>query len=400
MNPSRPDSLLNIATYYRLHSENDLAYIFAKHGSRFLPSRTYRFDEELSIIAFYTRFKEDGYKAASDLLIRKDLSWDIKAQAYRNILFYVQNLKNTHFQPISIDLPLIREGFDERYHPMNPSILKTKDGYQLICRSVNYTQIGAKEFETIDPSGYIKTRNFLVHYTPDFQILSQDEIIEDLPRDRLPSCNVLGLEDPRIFELQGEFYFTCTTRDNTQDGVPQISLCKLGEQGNVEKLLLLQGPDPYRCEKNWLPFVQGESLFVIYSYDPFVVYKTDIETGECELDLSYEPTHDFTQFRGSAGPIEFDDGYLVLIHEVVHYPDFSRCYLHRFVYLDHRFFVKQISKPFTFLHQGIEYCTSMTLDHDGTHLIMPIGIEDNKAYLCIVDLKTIRSLLTHLPPNI
>lgn len=399
-NPGRLDPLLNIATYYRQHGENELAYIFAKHGSRFLPSRDYHFDEELSIVAFYTRFKEDGYKAASDLLLRKDVPWHVKDQTYKNILYYCQNLKNTRFQPIEIELPLILEGSNERYHPMNPSIQRTEDGYKLICRSVNYTQIGAKEFETIAPDGYFRTRNFLVQYTKDFKLLSQREIIEDLPRERLPSCNVLGLEDARLFEMNHSTWFTCTTRDNTQDGNPQISLCKIDSDARVEKMTLLNGPDPYRCEKNWLPFVQNDTLYVIYSYDPFIIFKPDIETGDCELDLSYDPTHDFTQFRGSAGPIPFDDGYLVLIHEVVHFPDFSRCYLHRFIYLDHRFFVKQISKPFTFLHQGVEFCGSMTLDHTGTQLILPIGIEDNKAYLCFVDLKTIRSLLTTLQPNI
>lgn len=393
--PNRPDPLLNIAIHYRIQGENDLAYLFAKHGSR-IPNSGYNFEEELSIVSYYTRFKEDGYKAASDLLLRKDVPWHIKNQAYQNILYYMQNLKNAHFRPIEIDLPLITWSSDERYHPMNPSILKTENGYEVICRSVNYTQRGAKEFETIDPSGYFNTRNFLVDYTPEFQVLFQNEIVEDLVRDRLPSINVLGLEDPRIFEYQGSSWFTCTTRDNTPDGVPKISVCKIGSNGHVEKMILLQGPDPYRCEKNWLPFVKDNEVHVIYSYDPFIIYQVDMETGECKLDLSYEPTHDYSQFRGSAGPIPFDGGYLVLIHEVTHFPDQSRCYLHRFLHLDHRFFIKRVSKPFTFLHQGVEFCGSMTLNHEGTHLILAIGIEDNKAYLCTVDLKTIRSYLTPL----
>ncbi len=399
-NPGLLDPLLNIATYYRLHGENELAYIFAKHGSRFLPNHAYQFEQELSIVAFYTRFKEDGYKAASDLLIRKDVPWHVKDQTYKNILFYSQNLKNTRFQPIDIDLPLILEDDDEKYHPMNPSILKTEDGYKLICRSVNYTQIGAKHFNTIDPAGIIKTRNFLVDYTKDFKIRSNKEIIEDLPRERLPYCNVLGLEDARIFEFQQSSWFTCSSRDNTPDGRPQISLCKIGNDTRVEKMVLLHGPDPQRCEKNWLPFVHEGNFYVLYSYDPFIVYKPDMETGDCELEISYEPTQDFSQFRGSAGPIPFDDGFLVLIHEVVHFSDNTRCYLHRFLYLDHRFYVKQISKPFTFLHQGVEFCGSMTLDHEGTHLVLPIGIEDNKAYLCLVDTKTVRSLLTPLQPSL
>jgi len=398
--PSHPDPLLKITIHYRKYGNNDLAYIFAKHGSRLFQSGNYNFDEELSIVSFYTQFKEEGFKAASDLLLRKNVPWHVKSQTYRNILYYTKNLKNAHFRPIEIELPLITEGSDERYHPMNPSILKTENGYQVICRSVNYTQKGAKEFETIDPTGYFKTRNFLVEYTKQFQFLSQTEIIENLVRERLPSCNVLGLEDPRIFEFQGSAWFTCTTRDNTPDGNPQISLCKIGDNGVVEELVLLKGPDPSRCEKNWLPFVKDNTLHVLYSYDPFIIYQPDIETGDCTLDLSYEPTSDFTQFRGSAGPIPFDNGYLVVIHEVSHFLDQSRCYLHRFVYLDHRFFIKKVSKPFTFLHQGIEFCGSMTLNHAGTHLILTLGIEDSQAYLCTVDLKTVRSYLLSSEPNL
>jgi tetratricopeptide (TPR) repeat protein len=396
IDPNRPDPLLNISIHYRTSGKNDLAYLFAKHGSRLFQSNDYHFDEELSIVSYYTRFKEDGYKAASDLLLRKDAPWNVKYQTYQNILFYTQNLKGAHFRPIECELPLIAEGSELRYFPMNPSILKTENGYQVICRSVNYTQKGAKEFETIDPRGLFNTRNFLLEYDKEFHLLAQNEIIENLVRERLASCNVLGLEDPRIFAFQGSTWFTCTTRDNTSDGIPRISLCKMRSGGEVESMVLLEGPDPVRCEKNWLPFIKDETLHIIYSYDPFIVLQPDLETGECKLDLSYEPAWDLTQFRGSAGPIPFDNGYLILIHEVVQFGDFSRCYLHRFVYTDHRFFVKKISKPFTFLHQGVEFCGSMTLNHEGTFLILAIGIEDSKAYLCSVDLKTIRSQLAPL----
>ena len=112
----------------------------------------------------------------------------------------------------------------------------------------------------------------------------------------------------------------------------------------------------------------------------------------------YEPTADFSLFRGSAGPIPFDDGYLVLVHEIIQNPDSTRYYLHRFFYMDKYFMVKRITKPFTFLHHGVEFCGSMTIDHSGKNLIMALGIEDSKAYLTFTDLNLIRSLLHPLPP--
>lgn len=408
----RAEPLYRAALYYRLHGENDLAYLFAKQGGRIPVShdallfpapllRGYQFKEEISITAYYTPFKEEGYLANNDLLLCRHVPDYIKYQAYQNTLFYIEHLKNSHFEPIVPSLPLIREGFDEHYHPMNPSICKTKNGYLLICRSVNYTQIGANVFNTIDLEGIFRTRNFLIEYDRDFRPLAQKEIVENLPRERFPAYLVEGLEDCRIFPFQNGLWFTCTSCDTNPTGNRQISLCKLPDLHGqkmleVEKLTPLLGPDPYLCEKNWLPFVQEDALYTVYSYDPFIIYKPDLETGICDLALTYKPVHDFSHFRGSAGPIEFDDGHLVLVHEVV-IQNHHRCYMHRFLKLDADFKIQKVSKPFIFRHLGVEYCCSMTLDHSGERLILPIGVEDREAYLCSVDLQTVRSLLLPLP---
>jgi tetratricopeptide (TPR) repeat protein len=411
-NPHRSETLLKIANHYRWKSENDVACIFAKYGTQIpyakdqiyfdiSPLTDYQFDEELSIAAYYTQCKQDGYAAASDLLLRRNVPWHIKNQTSKNLLFYAQNLKDARFQSISCDFPLIQKGFEERYHPMNPSIQKTDQGYDVICRTVNYTQVGAKIFNTIDLQGMYRTRNFLLRYDHNFQLLSQQEIVENLPRERIRSCNVEGLEDCRLFHFKGESWFTCTTSDTNPTGQRQISLCKLAKETrgevSIEALIPLMGPDPYRCEKNWLPFVRENQLYVIYSYDPFIIYQVDTNTGACIPANDYTPANDLSRFRGSAGPIAFDQGYLLMVHEVVQLPDYSRCYLHRFVYLDKNFVIKEVSKPFTFLHLGIEFCCSMTLDHTGQQLIMSVGIEDREAYLCFVDLSQIRSLLNPLP---
>ncbi len=412
-NPKRADSLRNIARYYRFQGQNDLSYIFAKHGLRIpyssdqnyfdvSPQHDYYFNEELSICAYYTPFKDEGYTAANEILLKRNIPWPVKDQTYKNILYYVQNLPKTRLEPINIDLPLIQKGLPDQYNPMNPSIQKTQSGYKLICRAVNYTQTGAKIFNTVDETGVFRTRNFLVDYDTDFKLISQREIIDDLPRERIRGVNVEGLEDCRIFEFNKGYWFTCTVRDTNPTGNPQIALCKLSDvdsQGTVpiESLVPLKGPDLYRCEKNWLPFVQNNRLEIIYSCDPLTLYAPHLKTGDCETIFLQEQPYDLSHWRGSAAPIEFDEGFLMLVHEVVVLPDYERRYLHRFVYLDENFNVKKASKPFTFLHIGVEYCCSMTLAHSENQLVMPIGVEDREAYLCFVDIDTVRSLLQPLP---
>lgn len=412
-NPDRVESIQKIATHYRVNGENDLAYIFAKFGTQIpeptdqriltsFPMNNYQFDEELSIAAYYTRFREEGFDAVNQLVLKKNVPWHVKEQAYRNMTFYLKQLPKTRFLPIEVDLPLVERGFEERYHPMNPSIHKIAEGYKLILRAVNYTQSGAKIFNTIDRMGMYRTKNFLLTYDQEFHLLSKQEIIEELPRERTRSFNIEGLDDCRIFDFEGQSWFTCTTSDTNPYGNFQISLCKLENSSNrdtiqVEKLIPLKGPDPYRCEKNWLPFIKDGSPYVVYSCDPFTIYKPNLETGECEIAFSHTPIHDFSHFRGSAAPIPFDNGYLMMVHEVVLLPNYERQYVHRFLFLNQNFIVVKSSKPFTFMHLGIEFCCSMIMNHAQTELIIPIGIEDREAYLCFVDLNTIRSLLHSLP---
>lgn len=417
-NPERAEPLYQISKYYRLKEQYDLAYLFASQGAQIpYPSQQvlfishsvydYLFDEELSLSAYYTPFKQEGYAAVNRLMLKKNLPLSTREQAYKNILFYAESLKNVAFRPIKIALPPIREGFALCYNPMNPAIQKTKKGYDVICRTVNYMQIGATHFQNLDlldPAGTIKTRNFFVKYDRGFNLLSQQEIIENLPRERQKFRNVEGLEDCRIFTFNDSTWFTCTTLDTNYCGQPQVSLCKLEDDRSrkfihVEKLIPFIGPDPCRCEKNWLPFLKDNKLHVIYSYDPFIVYQPDIESEFCLINQSAQvqndsQAYDFSRFSGSAPPIEFDDGYLLMVHETVY--DGQRYYLHRFVYLDKNFKITQVSKPFFFLHKGVEYCCGITLDHSNTKLVMAIGIEDREAYLCITDLETIRSMLESL----
>jgi tetratricopeptide (TPR) repeat protein len=411
---TRAEPLQKIANHYRYDGKNQLAYFFAKQGKNIpYPKENllfvtdsvydYQFDEELSIASYYTPFKEDGLIASNNLILKKGVPHYIKDQAYRNILFYVHNLKNANIKPITFDFPLINEGRPERYVPMNPSIQKTEEGYKVICRTVNYLQHGARNYQSIDgnPTIIVRTKNVLLKYDKEFNLLSQNEIRESLPRKRFPIWNIEGLEDCRLFELNNQTWFTCTTLDTNPNHVTQISLCKLSEEPVdnivwVESLVPLKGPDPRRHEKNWLPFVKDNAIHIVYSTHPFILYKPNIETGENETVLRYEPTHDLTHLWGSAAPLPFDEGYLMLNHENVQTEN-GRIYLHRFVFLDKDFKVKKLSLPFTYMHAGVEYCPGMTIDHAGKNLIMTIGNEDREAYIVTVDLDTIRNLLMPLP---
>lgn len=400
--PTRIEPLRNIANFYRKEGKYSLAYLFAKLGHPLSAQSPYDYqlDEIIALVAYHTPFKEEGFVASNTLLLQKNVPGSIKEQAYKNMLFYVPKLKDALFQPITFERPRIEEGSTSLYNPMNASIQKTDGGYSVICRTVNYVHSGwqCRSLETNDPTNTLRSKNYLLTYDRDFKMLSQNEVIENLPRDRIHLLTFEGLEDCRLFDFNRDFWFTCTTSDTSPYGNPQTSLCKLSKDTSagvikVDKLIPLKGPDPHRWEKNWLPIVRNDELFLIYSYSPFTLYKPDVETGECKKELSFEPKYDFSRFRGSASPIEFDGGYLMLIHEVIYNHQNLRFDLHRFLYLDKNLQIEKISKPFIFKEKGIEFCCGMTLDHEGTKLVMTISSNDREAFLCFTDIEIIRSML-------
>ncbi|MCH9626758.1 MAG: hypothetical protein S4CHLAM2_03860 [Chlamydiales bacterium] len=403
--PTRAEPLWKIANHYRLSGESALACLFAKQGKAipypkddllFIshPVYTYQFDEELAVAAYYTPFKEEGMEAVNRLLLNREVPQSVKEWAHRTALYYVQNLPDASYEPIAVELPPLREGSDAYYCPLNPSIQKTDRGYNLICRAVNYTQKGGTGHRSRDPDdSTIRTKNFFLEYDKKLKLLSQKEITETLSRPR-HSSQVEGLEDCRLVEMNGESWFTCSTFDYRPATVSQV-LCKLGGKASAQRMQVktfvpMDGGKNW-CEKNWLPFSYQGELCVVYLCDPFTVYQVDKKTGACKLIKEYMPPLDLSRFRGSAAPIAFEDGYLMMIHEVV--VGQERTYLHRFVYLDQELNLKKLSKPFTFQHQGVEYCCGMATDHSQTECILSVGIEDREAHLCRLSLETIRSLL-------
>jgi glycosyltransferase involved in cell wall biosynthesis len=414
--PTRSESLRKISEHYIQKGMYELAYLFAKKGASvpypagdllFVsdPVYKYAFDEDLSIAAYYcNNGQEDGLAAVDRLILKKDTPEQVRAQAHKNLQYYLRPLDGAVFQPIRLKLPLIRPGSAYTYVPTNPSILKTSDGYLVLCRTVNYKQEKGWVYQGIDPADPLaKTKNFLLKYSKDFKMLSQKEILDDLPRKKYEGACGLGLEDCRLVcnpEQPSKLSIVCTTLDTHPKLVAQQTFCSLQEDKeafHVTTFTTLAGPYSERREKNWLPFFKNGKLHVVYSHEPFIIYAVDEKTGQCVQDICYEPHHKLKGFRGSAAPIPFDDGYLLLVHEVIFPGGDQRIYVHRFVYLNKKFIVTQVSRPFTFKHTGVEFCCGMATDHDNKNLVLGCGIEDKEAYIVQVGLNKVRSMLHGLP---
>ena len=201
--------------------------------------------------------------------------------------------------------------------------------------------------------------------------------------------------------MGGALAFTCTTADLHPDGPLRISLFSLDSGGRILRHVPLTGHGDGQTQKNWLPFSDpgtGE-LRAVYGYEPILVLGIDPATGRCAPVVERHQGRPFDRFRGSAGPVRLPEsaggGTLLLVHEVAFHG--QRDYLHRFLEVESDWRVVRASRPFFFLHRGIEFASGACLDHDGETLLITLGVEDGEAWLCRVPLRTVRDLLEPLP---
>ena len=301
-------------------------------------------------------------------------------------------------------MPPLKDG-SGTYAAYNPSIIKTDLGYDMICRTSNLTKDNWE-----GTGGEVRrNRGFFLRYDKSFNLLGEQEIkIPTHLVSDLVTPNLL-LMDYRLFDWNGASWFSSWFYLKGKERIQKFSACKLDGSQDVipttiesftyfgsqdviptmiESFTHFTGPTEKRWEKNWL-HIPGDTLRFIYIYDPFVIVEANIESGETQTVFTYKPSLDFTYFHGSAAPVEFEDGYLAMVHETHVY----RSYTHRFVFMDKNFVITKLSLPFTFTHVGVEMCLAMTIDHSGKKLVIPFGIEDVEAKIAIVDLEQVKKML-------
>ena len=405
------------------------------------------FLQEISICGFYDEMtKMEGSNATNLLLLNRGVPRDVREEAESNMLFYIDKLNatqevlriptpriellgprshgidNVKIVDESIDVIVetsntgISNGTDSgvcelRYRQMNTSI--TECGSLALVRTVNYDQ--EKCVYTIhDDNQIIKTRNFLLnmhrfHSQQNCDMKERKVLEEDLIEIVLSEKteynyerkqhNITGLEDARIFIHKRQAWFTCTLTDACKDHyLPKIGLCKIdgkwnhkqqklvGCTGHVDNVYLLEGPNPNRCEKNWLPYSMNGKIFIIYGYEPFTIYGV-ADDFKLEKKISANINMDLSTMRGSASPIKIktkngelkeNDRNLIILHQVF-FAGGKRTYVHRFMLLSEDMVPYSVSKPFYLMEKDIEFIMGCYYKDGFLHITA--GIKDKSTYL-------------------
>jgi len=397
--PRRAEPLACVAEHYHAENSHALAYLFASRAAAlpkpptdlFLDEHVYevRAHDLAAISAFYAPGVPRGEGRRHALAALRARPGDERLRA--NYAFYVQSaaelFRGTRTQGVDF-------APEPPYTASTPSILRLglRHGDRWLCvvRTVNYKIDGGRY---VMPPGddKIRTRNYVLELDRDLDgRFSTRRAIEVADRsDRVRTDYVIsGYEDCRLFDHDGDLYFTATVCDLTDDGQREIVLAHLGDDYAVEKVVPLRGPWSSQPQKNWMPIVaSGGPLRIVYAAQHGTILEVDPNEGV----LSEPSQVGHGRLRGGSQAIEVEGSLLYLVHDVA-FPGSGRMYLHRFVQADRDGKISAMTDPFYFEQLGIEFCAGLARAPGrggADQLVASYSVHDASSRLATFDLERV-----------
>lgn len=194
--------------------------------------------------------------------------------------------------------------------------------------------------------------------------------LEDSHRSRIVMRN--GLEDGRLIRYHGRLYGLFSALYQTTGAV--VVTRNTMTLVDLESFEYRTFPGNIR-EKNWMPFEFEDELWFLTSTSPFKAFSV---SGKVKEGPGLE-----TFWSGSSQLIPFRDGWLGVVHRHGKKvkPSGSwvcRDYIHAFIFMDKHFNL-DLSPPFRFFGEGVEFCAGLKID--GDELCLSFGVHDNAGYL-------------------
>lgn len=427
--PFRAEPLSRLATYYRLAGKNNLAFMFAERARALPRSGDRLFVEsdandkeplyETSIAGYYAiGGRAWGAEAAEKLVLRRGESAERYDHIACNQTFYL-----SEFPALSKGTFPCPPGLDEKYglpyvatNPtiaVNPSGSETYGSDSETCkldvhlRLVNYTQKNGRYYEPA--GGTFLTRGAVLEATYDrdgLDIGGPTEVDEPIPAG-WELTSIRGLEDKRWVRHNGALWFTATSCQTPgSGGWPRVVLGRMSD--DLRRVAEVKTLDygqkkPGDREKNWVPWSIDDKLYLIYSYDPFVLLEVDTATGACIEARRHVPPHRLGRFKGSSSPVHVSSwrgppgGWLMVVHETAYMPSTPQweysIYSHRWLLLGGDLTPIGCSLPWYFDHRGVEYCCGLA--KTSHHLIATYGVEDREARWAMFDRSDVLRSIRH-----
>lgn len=408
LRPGRPEAVHALARLHRQRGHHRAARMFATAGLEQEPTDDVLFVHrepldwglrfERSIASYWTGDVEEALLDTEAVLTVAELPDEVRRHAETNRRHCLDRLADAR-RPARPEVPRLGQVVPGTRHgridvpvepawPLcNPTIAADPaGGFRAVVRVVSYRH-DAGSYTSVDADGRIRTRNVLVRLDGELRASSTSMVDEPGPVEPPPVAGalVLGYEDCRLVVVGERWFALATVRDRDDDHRCRMALLHL-DGSTVTRSVLLDGPDPGRNEKNWMPVVLDGGLHVVYSCGPTVVRRVDVETGRTAVATEH-PTHPLLgPWSGGSGLVAVDPadggGFVAIVHDRVVPDGGSRIYRHRFVRFDPELRVVAATRWFSFEAAEVEFAAGLA--PMGDDLVVTYGVDDAAAALALV----------------
>lgn len=158
-----------------------------------------------------------------------------------------------------------------------------------------------------------------VYLDKNFKPISKPHIIQW--KDPNPS-SFEQTQDPRLFVVAGKLYIIFSNfysfEGITARRMFVAQLTEENEMFSIEKPVCMQAPERLskRWEKNWVPIVHNDELYLAYTLEPHYVLKPNIKTGQIEEAFlsSGDINWQWGELRGGTAAFLDHDKYIAFFH--------------------------------------------------------------------------------------
>jgi GR25 family glycosyltransferase involved in LPS biosynthesis/glycosyltransferase involved in cell wall biosynthesis len=416
--PMRVEPLFALTQGFRLRNQFRLGALFGAKGKDLdFPSdllfvhRDYYLwgtEYEWSICAYNTGDFKGALEACNHLLTVPDLPTDIREYvvgARRRCLLGLGEIETEEDRDAAAlikaqtpSLPNLVPGtqigevrltVDPPWPQFNPSIASDWEGFKMLVRTSDSPPGDAASQEPDDQE--VSSIYYEVEMAPDLSPTDVRPILHAASPPG-PSGNIGtdGIEDCRLVKVGSRWFALANSREFNRGWARRLGLVDVVD-GGFRHLRVLEGPDPERNEKNWMPFVRGDQLYLVYTCWPTVVFRCDLDSGRLTEVGRHDASFALNEERGGSQGVEVDDGILFVTHRVIR-PDGRRLYEHRFVLMEPESMKFVAASPrFRFLEARVEFCAGMALAED--NLVLSFAVGHQRAFLARAPYEAVRASL-------
>ncbi len=289
----------------------------------------------------------------------------------------------------------------------NPSITGRANGFSVLVRALDPVPY-------VGPAlPFVSSESWLLDYTETLAVRSALKLDDREVRQKCPEA-VHGLEDGRLFEWQGQLWILYSGLRREISGYHNTMLICRVEGSRLTDPRVLPSPKHLKREKNWMPWVMEEALYLVYSTQPLEIYRVStaglepVSVGSTTRDPVIFPVGG-AMMSGSSQVIPWGKGrYLAVTHHRRKAAILKKLYMkhlsrdpayqrkkvvfhHYLMMFDESFTLLGCSRPFQFETEGVEFCAGIVKRDD--QVVLSYGVMDNQARMLTMDVTQLERTL-------